>query len=162
MAGRPTKFNSVIAKQCIKMAEQGMTDEVISEILNISRSTFSLWKKENKGFSDKILYAKEVPNKKVANSLFKRALGCKVKETKHVRRISRETGTMEDYEEVTTVKELPPDVGAATMYLTNRDAVNWKNKQDINSQVEVTEIKLSKKERLERIAELQSKLGKGK
>lgn len=56
-------------------ARDGLTDEQIAHNIGISRSTLNVWKKRFSDISDTLKSGKEVIDRKVENSLLKRALG---------------------------------------------------------------------------------------
>jgi hypothetical protein len=133
--GQPTKYCKKLYPKIEKLCKVGMIDKDIAFILGVTESTFSLWKATHKEFSEFLKESKVLTDKDMESSLRKRATGCTTKETKVVRRISRETGTMEDYEEVTIIKEHPPETKAIEKWLDNRNPDRWKNKVEVDNKI---------------------------
>lgn len=71
--GRPTKYTQYMRDKIMALSGAGNTDEQISEQLNISRSTLSLWKNVH-GFSDILKECKEVADDMVEMSLLDNAI----------------------------------------------------------------------------------------
>ncbi len=131
--GRPTKFSDTLKNVALALAERGTIDSEISKILNVSESTFHLWKKEHSEFSDSLRKAKESFDiERVESSLLKRAMGMVVKEVQEREVEGRVVRTV-------TEKELPPDTTALALYLRNRMPEKWcreKTQIEQNSTVE--------------------------
>ena len=128
--GRPTDYKVEYNEQAYKLCLLGATDESLANFFDVCTSTIDNWKNEYPEFLGAIKNGKEVADAEVAHSLYKRATGCTVKET-HI------SGGGDDDEapaakEIT--KELPPDTGAAFIWLKNR--AGWKDKQEVKSEIE--------------------------
>jgi hypothetical protein len=120
------------------MARQGLTDEEMATELGVSRATFAKWKDKYPLFLD-ALQAKKEANEIIADSVFKRAHGYEYQE------IVREPPTKAEEKEFTdagleipklivrkvVTKHMPGDATSAIFYLKNRDAKNWRDKQDV-------------------------------
>ena len=99
-------------------ARDGLTDEQISRNMGIAYSTFREWKKKYSAFSAVLKRTKDVVDREVENSLFKRAMGYKYDEV-----------TYERGEEVKRVtKEVAPDTTAQIFWLKNRKPAEWRDK----------------------------------
>lgn len=103
-------------------ARDGLTDDQIAKNMGISESTFYAWKNKYSEISESIKKGKDVVDYQVENALLKRALGYKTSETK----VKTENGVTT--ETVITVKEIPPDTGAAAFWLKNRRPDKWREK----------------------------------
>lgn len=123
--GRPTSYKLEYAKQVYKLCLLGATDKEMSDIFGVSESTFNLWKKEHKEFSESIKEGKEYADANVASRLYQRALGYSHPEDK----IFNDNG---EPLIVPTVKHYPPDPTAAIFWLKNRRKDRWRDKQDIS------------------------------
>jgi hypothetical protein len=121
--GRPTKYKKEYNDRAFKLALLGLTDAQMADCLDIAESTFHKWKKDYPLFSESINKAKNEADSEIVNSLYHRAKGMKVKETRMNGGGDEETPS---YTEVT--KELPPDTAAAFIWLKNRQG--WKDKQE--------------------------------
>ena len=131
--GAPTKYkeeyNELVYKYCLL----GCTDEEMSNLLDVSKSTFNLWKKEHLDFSDSVTRGKMIADANVANALYNRAIGYDYTETKE------KDG--EDGVEVTkTTKHVVADVGACMNFLSNRQPKRWRKDPKVVVEVKVGEI----------------------
>lgn len=110
---RPTKYKAEYAKQAAVACKLGATDQDLSELFRVSRSTINLWKIQYKGFSDALKPAKEVADSRVERALFQRAVG-----------YSHEEDDIKMYEGnvivTPTIKHYPPDTTACIFWLKNR------------------------------------------
>lgn len=130
--GRPNSISKSMESICINLAREGKLDREVAEILNVSVSTFHVYKNNNKEFYESYKLAKsEFDNQLIENALLKRASGMVIKETK--------TTIGANGEKTTTFyeREVPPDTQALTLYLRNRlPQIYCVEKQNINFQVE--------------------------
>lgn len=121
-------------------ARDGLTDEQIAGNMGITRSTLYAWKDKYSDISDALKSGKEIVDRAVENALLKRALGYRYDE------VTREPGTIEDKEtgELKQVlvetkrvtKEVQPDVTAQIFWLKNRKPEHWRDKKDIDANVD--------------------------
>ena len=127
-------------------ARDGLTDEQISHNMGISRQTLNDWKKKYPDISDALKKGKEVVDLQVENALLKRALGYRYEEvTKEERPVFDEAGNavldengnrifaMQPIKVV--VKEVQPDVTAQIFWLKNRRPDKWRDRKDIDANV---------------------------
>lgn len=106
-------------------ARDGLTDEQIANNMGINRRTLTDWKKKYDPISLTLKKGKEVVDIQVENSLLKRALGYKYKET---------TKELTDNGiQVTKIveKEVVPDTTAQIFWLKNRKPKEWRDKQEM-------------------------------
>lgn len=112
-------------------ARDGLTEAQIAERMEVSLNSIWQWKKKSEEFSNALKNGKDVVDRKVENSLLKRALGYEYEETttevfefpdgtkrKHVKKIT---------------KFVIPDVTAQIFWLKNRKPAEWRDKQVIES-----------------------------
>jgi hypothetical protein len=119
--GRPTKYNQEFHPPFANaLARLGRTDEEIANELSITRSTLALWKKNHSEFSDALKKAKEEPDNKVEQSLYRRAVGFEYDEV-----------TDDDGRIKTTRKLVAPDVTAQIFWLKNRRPAQWRDKREL-------------------------------
>lgn len=110
---RPTKYKAEYAKQAAVACKLGATDQDLSELFDVSRSTINLWKIQFKGFSDALKPAKEIADSRVERALYQRAVGYSHEED--------DIRVIEGKVVVTpTVKHYPPDTTACIFWLKNR------------------------------------------
>ena len=110
-------------------ARNGLTDEDIAHNIGINVATIYDWKKKHPEISEALNINKAVADIIVENALFKKAVGCTVKETIKST-IKNPDGTVT---ETTTEKtrELPPDTTAGIFWLKNRKPKDWRDKQEV-------------------------------
>jgi len=138
--GRPTKYKKKYARMAeVACREGGFTDLKLARLFDVTKSTINLWKKDHIEFSDSLKKGKDDwDSAKVETSLLKRATGYKFTETtKKSFAVKDEDAVITGYELRTTKivkKDIPPDTGACVVWLTNRMAKRWKNKQIDNNQ----------------------------
>jgi len=124
--GRPTKYEPSFNKQVIKLCRLGATDKEIADFFDVCEKTINNWKIEYPEFLQSIKKGKIEADMKVANSLFKRAVGYKHKEDK----IFNNNGAPLI---VPTMKHYPPDPTAIIFWLKNRQPNTWRDKKEIEN-----------------------------
>jgi len=113
MMGRPTKYDAKIHIPIIrKLAERGLTEEEMAEVLAVATSTLSLWKVEHPEFSEAIRDGKENPIKDVEDALYRLCKGY-------------------TYEEGGQKRVKHPDVRAVQFYLKNVAPGKWRDKHEM-------------------------------
>lgn len=161
--GRPTKYKEDYNELVYKLCLLGATDEEMANILNIATSTLYEWKKEYPKFSESITKGKIIADAEIAESLFNRAKGYEFKEVKVesstglngddlFNAIANEndseiTSLVEEYgigKVVTTKKHIPADVAAAFIWLKNRRPKEWKDKKEVDSNVNNSTVVINK------------------
>lgn len=96
------------------------TDEQLCGFFEIGMSTLYIWRKENPAFLHAIKEGRIGADARVAESLYRRAVGMAIPKTVVT---SFQGGvTLTDIHEY-----LPPDVGAARLWLNNRQPEHWKD-----------------------------------
>ena len=106
-------------------ARDGLTDEQIANNIGITPSTLYAWKGKFSEISEALKKGKEIVVIEVENALLKRAKGYSYIE----KRMKIEHGNITEI--VTVTKEVPPDVGAAAMWLKNRKPKAWRDRPEI-------------------------------
>lgn len=110
---RPSKYKLEFAKQAAVACKLGATDQDLSELFSVSRSTVNLWKIEFLEFSDALKDAKTVADARVERALYQKAVG-----------YSHPEDDIKMYEGqviiTPTVKHYPPDTTACIFWLKNR------------------------------------------
>lgn len=153
--GRPTKYNPEMLKQVRKLIMLGATEAKIAEYYEVNISNFRKWKVKLPEFRAVISQAKEDFNANVSGSLYHRATGYSQKAIKIIYDPKRAEQLAQIYlyeldkwekagadpltkptpppEDAGVIKvpykeRFPPDVAAIKFYLTNRQADQWKEK----------------------------------
>lgn len=116
-------------------SRRGLNQDEIARRMGISRKTLQRWREEHEELQEALERGREAADALVEGALLKRAIGCRVTEE----RWGYPPGEEEPEDEGNggrtlvllgrTVKEIPPDVKAATFWLTNRIPESWKSKQ---------------------------------
>jgi hypothetical protein len=126
MPGRKTKYlpeyapiaeNICLLKNC--------KDTDLAKILEISERTLNYWKKKHPEFLQALERGKEGADIKVARSVYEAAVGYEHPEDKIF------LGPKGKPVIVKTTKHYPPDIGAAKMWLGNRQPEKWKDRQEL-------------------------------
>ncbi len=134
---RPTKYKTSFNKQAEQLCRLGATDTELAEFFEVNEDSIHTWKKRYPKFSESIKRGKTIADIKVADSLFKRANGYKVKEvffervdTKAVLETEGDAAitTGDTYKKKIVTKEIAPDVTAQIFWLKNRQKKKWRDK----------------------------------
>jgi len=102
-------------------AGEGMTNQEIASSMGIATSTLSEWMRIHPLFSDAVKRGKQIADDKVEKSLYKRAIGQYVEETKRV-----DDGSSVRIE---TTSKYIADTTAMIFWLKNRKPQEWRDKQ---------------------------------
>ena len=140
MAGAPTKYKPAYNKQAYKLCLLGATDKELADFFEVNEDTIHEWKKVHPQFSESVRKGKTFADADVAASLHKRATGYTYKEVVFEKMDAKENLQIcadglimtEQYKKKITVKELPPDAGAAMNWLKNRQKDKWRDKIDVD------------------------------
>lgn len=129
-----TKWNLVKDKldKVSEWAVEGLSEKQIAHNLGVSYSTFREYKTKYPALLTTLAESKEVADLEVENALYKRARGFSYMETKKVINTDGSVVITE------TVKEVPPDTTAATFWLRNRKAAEWKDKTELDMNTDIT------------------------
>jgi len=127
--GRPTLYRADYAEQARRLALLGQTDAEMAAFFGVSERTFHGWKKAHPEFLQSLKAGKADADAKVADALYKRALGYSHPDV-HISNYQGEI-TVTDI-----VKHYPPDTGAAFIWLKNRQPEKWRDR--IEHQADVT------------------------
>jgi cell fate (sporulation/competence/biofilm development) regulator YmcA (YheA/YmcA/DUF963 family) len=117
---RRAKKDLINYKSIEKMYAFGMTDEQVSQLLNIRPETVVTWKR-NSLFNKAREQGLEYSNTAVKKALYERATGYRHLES-DIKVIDKEIV------ETVIVKQYPPDVQAIKYWLNNKDPENWKDR----------------------------------
>lgn len=112
-------------------ARDGLTDVEIAEKMEIAKSTLNQWKKKSEIFADSLKSGKEVVDRKVEDSLLKRALGYEYEETTTEVFEFPDGTTRKHVKKVTKI--VVPDVTAQIFWLKNRKPNDWRDKRVIEA-----------------------------
>lgn len=130
--GRPKEYNpDYHDDRTFNFCLAGMNDKQIALAFDISVATLVRWKNESKTFCEAFLRGREDSIAAVSRALFERAIGYQHPETQFfVTRTAKDRDTVVSEE---TIKQYPPEVKAAALYLANRTKsveYRWRERPD--------------------------------
>src|SRR5712691_3726124 len=125
--GRPTIYRPELATLARKLALLGATDQEMADALGIDQGTLDRWKTRHKEFRIAIQHGKIRADAEIAQSLYNRARGMSLPAVKIFQ------GTPEGGPVIVPHREhLPPDVGAAKLWLSRRQPEKWRERREVN------------------------------
>ena len=118
MERKPRKYIDFMAEQAYRCALLGATDKEIAGVIGVDINTFDYFKRERPEFLEKLKRGKMEADSKVAEALYRRALGWE-----------EEAVDIKMYKgqiiKTTYMKRYPPDSWAAFKWLTIRQRAHW-------------------------------------
>ena len=114
-------------------ARDGLTDKEIAHNMGIGLSTFNKWKKENVIFSKYLKKSKNVADRIVENSLFKRANGFEYTETTEERVFNPLKNKFEMVVTKKVNKVVLPDTTAQIFWLKNKKPDVWRDRREVEN-----------------------------
>lgn len=134
--GRKSAWETILEPRLEEIkgwCRDGYTDKQICEALTISQETFCKYKRLKPELAEALKINKQIADLTVENSLYKRAIGCKVTEIiEDAEYIIGPDGTPRPTGRVKRrkiVKELPPDATSGIFWSKNRNPEKWRDKQ---------------------------------
>ena len=149
--GRPSSWRPEYADLAYKFCLLGANDERLAEMFGVCIATIHNWKLEVPEFLDAVTRGKEVADAEIAHALYHRAMGYSHPEDD----IKAVNGSIVI---TPTIKHYPPDTGAATLWLKNRQPKVWRDKVETEVTANVTH--LYDTDQAKRMAEMLLKKGK--
>jgi hypothetical protein len=125
--GRPTKYQPEFARIAEAMCKLGATDAELAAAFGVDTTTIWRWQSSHEEFCNALTIGKAPADNRVARSLFQRAVGY----TFDSEKVFNHQGTVV---RAKTVEHVPPDPGAAKLWLCNRLPDEWRD----TAKVEVT------------------------
>jgi len=114
-------FHELDLEKVKRLALAGHTEKFIIQFFDIPPSTWNNWKKAHPLFAERLKEWKNKSDEEVVQALRGRAVGMKITEQK----------VNKDGDIIEVEKELPPDVGACSKWLSARQPKEWANKQTV-------------------------------
>lgn len=145
--GAPTDYLPEYSEQAYNYCLLGATDKHLADFFGVHESTINNWKKEYTEFLESIKRGKEQADVEIAQSLFKKAKGFhqKVLKAFKVRNTINGEGSTESIEIAEDELYFPPDTTAIIFWLKNRQPELWRDKQEIEGNINTTnQVDLSK------------------
>lgn len=121
-------------------ARDGLTNEQIAHNMGIGITTLYEWQAKFAEFTDALKKGKEVVDREVENALLKRAMGYTYDEVTQEAVTDPDTGakTLKVTRRVT--KEVAPDTTAQIFWLKNRKPQEWRDKQELQHEGDLSVI----------------------
>lgn len=123
---RPSSFKPEYVDQAKRLASVlGATDAEIAAFFGKSERQINRWKLDFPAFAKALKVGKAPANKRVARSLYLRAVGY----SHEAEKVFCTNGLVT---KVKVIEHYPPDTAACIFYLCNRDKENWKQKNQVD------------------------------
>lgn len=119
---RSTECRPEYARQAQSLCRLGATDLEIADFFGVSSSVLYRWRAESEEFSKALTSGKEMADDRVERALFSRAVGYTFESEK----VFQFQGAIV---RAPIREHVPPDTGAATLWLKNRRGEQWRDKQ---------------------------------
>lgn len=140
--GRRGKYHEWLTEEGLLKIEgwarDGLVDKQIAHNIGITEQTLNNWKKRYPSLFESLKAGKEVVDRQVENALLKRALGYQFDEITRERIFREELGTYEMSVTKIVTKEVNPDTTAQIFWLKNRKPADWRDKKEIDTNVNLT------------------------
>ena len=131
-----SRFDDVVTPENIirvrGWARDGLDGQQIANNLGIGKSTLYDYITKSKELANALKKGRDVADREIENSLYKRALGYDVEEVIEEQRPDS-NGVMTVTLKKVTKKHIAPDTTAIIYWLNNRKPKEWRNKQVIES-----------------------------
>ncbi len=124
--GHPTDYQPDHCEQVERLCKLGLTDTELADFFEVHVDTFYEWKKVHPDFSEAIKNGKERADAKVAEKLFRRAMGYSHEAEKVFCDVKTGTEQIVKYTE-----HYPPDTVACIFWLKNRQRRIWRDRHDL-------------------------------
>lgn len=129
-AGRPSSYDPEFAEQARKLCRLGATDYELADFFDVDVRTIYRWKHSHEKFCQALIVGKDQCDDRVERALYQRAVGYSFNSEK----IFSHQGTVTRAE---IVEHVPPDPGAAKLWLTNRRPEAWREKVEHSGKMEL-------------------------
>ncbi|MCK5613714.1 helix-turn-helix domain-containing protein [Candidatus Pacearchaeota archaeon] len=130
--GRPSPYRATYVEKVAKLIALGAIDTDIAGFFKVSVQTINTWQHKYPEFLAVMKKAKEEADNKVVRSLFERATGYSHPDEKV---FCSKDGEILIHE---TRKHYPPETKALSLWLTNRQSQDWKNRQDVDVKADIS------------------------
>lgn len=152
--GRPPVYDPALNPRVTKLALLGQTDEEIAHFIGIDPDTLRLWKTKHPDFYGALEAGRVDADAEMAASLYNRGRGMKLPAVKIFYDKDKGEPVYVPY-----VEHLPPDVGAAKLWLTNRRPKEWRERREVEvtGTLEHRLAQMTPEERRARLLELQAR-----
>jgi hypothetical protein len=129
--GRPTKYDEAFAAQAKVLCEKGFTDIELANFFKVHVATIYRWLAKYPEFCEAIKSGKDASDERVERSLYHKAIGY----TYESEKIFQFQG---EVVRAKSVEHVPPDTTAAIFWLKNRRKEQWRDKHEIDQNINVS------------------------
>jgi len=145
LGGRPSIKDDLDIEMIKKMYLLGLTDKQVAEIIGVTEQTINNWKAKDQRFFESIKESKLEADKRVVESLYKRAIGYKYDEITYEKSKTGGLGIKLEEGDITEVKHTPTsktkivtkevvaDITACIFWLKNRQPESWRDKREVQT-----------------------------
>lgn len=123
MVGRPSKYQPTFCEQAKKLCRLGATDIEIADFFAVNVATLYRWKNDHPAFCEALKEGKAEADARVVDSLYHRAVGYSFDSEK----VFQFQGKVI---RAPVREHVPPDTTACIFWLKNRQAADWRDKQE--------------------------------
>lgn len=122
----PSGYDAAVhVPQAAALARAGLTVREAARAMGVSKATLMRWQRDHGELKAALAEGRALADAVVEDSLYRRARGLTVTETREYR--DRSGGLTQT---VTIERELPPDVAACIFWLKNRRPERWRDKRE--------------------------------
>lgn len=123
-AGRKSTYDPKYANMALRHCMLGANNEALAKLFEVELATIKKWAKEIPEFSAAIYEGREGADAYMAQSLYHRGCGAKIKQQR-VMIVDGKPQTVE------WVESHPPDTRAASLWLRNRHPERWRDRKEL-------------------------------
>jgi hypothetical protein len=138
--GRPTKYREEYNEQARKYCLLGATNKQLADFFEVNEDTIYEWIRLYPDFSESIKNGKERADAEIAHSLYHRAKGFTHPDIKILTVAMPDGGS--EVVQVPITRVYPPDPASMIFWLKNRRKDRWRDKQEIDVNVNTVEVSL--------------------
>lgn len=134
-----SKYETYVLPRFVEIegwARDGLTDEQIAKNLGISKVSLYKYIDIHHELFELLKKNKSIVDREVENALLKRALGYEYEEVTKEQVLNPDTGKFELKTTKVVTKQVAPDNTAQIFWLKNRKPAEWRDKKDIDANVQ--------------------------
>lgn len=120
---RPSKYDPTFCDQARKLCKLGATDIEVADFFGVNVATLYRWKNDHPSFCEALKEGKTEADARVVDSLYHRAVGYSYDSEK----VFQFQGAII---RAPVREHVPPDTTACIFWLKNRQAADWRDKQE--------------------------------
>ena len=129
--GRPSRYRPEYNELAKNFALMGATDKELAALFGVSFQTLNSWKRRHPEFLESLKGGKDAADARVARALYTRATGY----DQPVEKIFQ--GKNGEIVHATTFTHIPADVGAAKLWLCNRQPKKWRERIEFKEDIDL-------------------------